>query len=238
MKRIFALLITLLIFAPLLGQKIDLQKGEFFLTQEKALSETTQIKKEIMRINYANIGESNKSATDSAGPRAHLFEANYSTEMRKAGIGLHPSSTGSLSARARVGVNFTSPITGESSNATMGIMGRIKGSIDNALTDGSVEIVAIVKDSTTNECWSKQLFYRDATKENIDMPFNATINFLLKEDHEYITYVEIKGYQDSAFITGKIDFFSRDYGVGYDEMIVWAYFPERVLHKYKPCRPR
>jgi hypothetical protein len=214
-----------LVFVPFLGQEIDPQEGEPFLTQKKVLFELPQPKREIMRINYANTGESNKSANGSAGAGALLFNAEYSTEMRKARIGLHPTSQGSLNARARVGVNFTSPITRGSSDTTIEIRGGIKGSMDNTLTNGYVEIVVVIKDLTANESHGKQIFFRDATKEKIDMPFNVTIDFLSIEKHEYFAYLEIRGLQDAtSVITGKIDFCGKDYGVWYDEMIIWEFY--------------
>jgi hypothetical protein len=54
------------------------------------------------------------------------------------------------------------------------------------------------------------------------MPFKTSIKFVLEENHRYFAYIEIRAHQNSnAFITGKIDFWSRDYGVWYDKMAVW-----------------
>jgi beta-N-acetylhexosaminidase len=196
-------------------------KLPIILSYPESYSEREKV--EILTINYVSGGKVDKEATGSAEKDPKMFYAEYSTETRKIRVGLHPSSAGCLNATVLIGANFTSPVIEGSVNVTIDIYGGIKGYIENSLTEGNVEIIAAVKDITTNETTGEQIFYFGAADgKEIDMPFKTSIKFVLKENHRYFAYIEIRAHQNSnAFITGKIDFWSRDYGVWYDKMMVW-----------------
>jgi len=196
-------------------------KLPIILSYPKSYPEREKV--EILTINYVSGGKVDKEATGSAEKDPKMFYAEYSTETRKIRVGLHPSSAGYLNATVSIGANFTSPVIEGSVNVTIDIYGGIKGYIENSLTEGNVEIIVAVKDITTNETTGEQIFYSGAADgKEIDMPFKTSIKFVLEENHRYFAYIEIRAHQNSnAFITGKIDFWSRDYGVWYDKMVVW-----------------
>ncbi len=178
----------------------------------------------IMNINYATEGKKELKAIEGSSGGALLFNADYSLEKRMAKVGLHPSSAGIFVANATVGAAFSSPVQGGGSlNVQVEFNGNIRGVIDDSLTTGSFEVVAGIKDLTTNESYGTQVLFKNATKEEIDQSFTATVNATLTQGHRYFAYIEVRARQDaSVIITGKIDLWSDDYGVWYDSIVIWV----------------
>jgi hypothetical protein len=191
-------------------------------------------KEELLRINFSNFAQANKSATGDAGRAPLLFTADCSKEAKRVKIALHPSAPGSLKAEARVGVDFISNQNAD--NAFLEIRGGLKGKIENTLTGGWVEFSTIIEDADSGNTWSKRVYFAEAERTEVDMKFNATINFSMIEGHRYRAYIKLEGFQDSAGpITGKLDFGSGTCGAWYDEMVIFASKTEGKRIPRIPC---
>jgi len=177
----------------------------------------------IMEINYATEGKKELKAIEGSSEGALLFNADYSLERRMAKVALQPGSAGIFVANATVGAVFPSPVQEGSVNVQVEFNGGIRGLIDNSLTTGSFEVIAGIKDLTTNESYGAQVLFRNATKEELNQSFTATVNGTLTQGHSYFAYIEIRAKQDATvIITGKIDLWSDDYGVWYDSITIWV----------------
>ena len=194
------------------------------------------IKEELLRINFANFVQANKSATGDAGRAPLMFIADCSKEAKRVKIALHPSAPGSLKAEARVGAGF---ISGQNvDNASLEITGGLKGKIENTLTKGWVELNVIIKDVDSDSTWSKRVYFAEAERKEVNMDFSTTVGFSMVEGHRYRAYIKLEGFQDSAGpITGKLDFGSGTCGAWYNEMTIFVLKPEEIEAPMIPCSP-
>lgn len=177
----------------------------------------------ITDINYATEGKKDLKALEGSSDGAILFNADYYTEKRMVRVGLHPGSAAVLTANATVGASFPSPVKNGSLTMQVEFSGGIRGTIDNALTSGSFEVIAGVIDLTTNETYGTQVLYRNMTKEVINQSYTATLNVTFAQGHRYLAYIETRAKQDATLLlTGKIDFWTNDYGVWYDRITIWV----------------
>lgn len=177
----------------------------------------------IMDIDYATEGKKELKALEGSSSDALLFNAGYYPEKRMVKVGLSPGFAGLFFANSTVGASFPSPMKSGSAKVQVEFNVGMRGMIDNALTSGSFEVIAGIRDLTTGESYGTQVIYRNATKEEIAQNLTATVNATLTQGHRYFAYIEARAKQDATLlITGKIDFWGDDYGVWYDKITVWV----------------
>jgi hypothetical protein len=178
---------------------------------------------EIMRIGYATEGRTGREVVSGSSADAILFNADYSAERRMVRVGVQPGSSGALFGSSVVGAKFASPVKNESLNVQFDFRGGMRGVIDNNMTSGSFEVLAGITDLTTDKTYGGQIFYSGATKMDVNQSFSVTVNATLTAGHQYFAYIEARARQDATLlITGKIDFWSGDYGVWYDDITIWV----------------
>jgi hypothetical protein len=178
---------------------------------------------QIMKIDYATEGKTGREVVSGSSAEAIQFNADYSIEKRMARVGVQPGSSGMLVANSTIGATFASPVKDEALNVQFDFRGGMKGIIDNNMTSGSFEVLAGITDLTTGKTYGGQIFYSSATKMDVNQSFSVTVNATLTAGHRYFAYIEARARQDATLlITGKIDFWSGDCGVWYDDITLWV----------------